>query len=168
MKKVIIVNGSGGVGKTTFETMIAGHLPAYKYSSIDIVKDMTEVCGINRNDKDEDTRKLWSDIKKLLIAYDDIPYKDVAKVIDDFNNDDMPHELLLIDIREPEEIERAKYEFNAITVLVVNNNVKHIISNASDRRVFDFEYDFVIDNSGDLNNLEEEVKRFIEWLKGEM
>jgi cellulose biosynthesis protein BcsQ len=155
-------------GKTTFETMIAKYLSAYKYSSIDIVKDMTEVCGIDRNNKNEKTRKLWSDIKQLLITYNDIPYKDVSYIVNDFNNDDLSNDLLLIDIREPEEIDRAKCDFKAITVLVVNHNVEHITSNNSDGRVFDYEYDYVVDNSGSLQDLEKEVEKFVEWLKGEI
>ena len=166
MKKIIVVNGTGGVGKTTFEKMLGKQLSTYIYSSIDIVKEMTEVCGIDKNDKDEDTRKLWSDIKQLLIAYDDIPHRDVETIIYDFNDNLIPCELLLIDIREPEEINRVRHDFDAITVLVVNNNVEHIISNSSDGRVFDFEYDYVVDNSGNLEDLEEEVKKFVEWMNG--
>lgn len=166
IKQVVITNGSGGSGKDSFAKILNKYFEVYKYSSIDIVKNITEVCGINRNDKDEDTRKLWSDIKQLLIAYDDIPYKDVAEIVDDFKANLIPTEFLLIDIREPQEIERARKEFSAITVLVENDNVKHITSNISDGSVFDYEYDFVVDNSGSLEDLEDEVKRFLEWMNG--
>lgn len=166
IKKVIITNGSGFSGKDTFAKMLNTYHSVYKYSSIDIVKEMTGICGIDRNNKEEDTRKLWSDIKQLVIAYDDIPYRDVAKVVEDFNNNFLPQDLLLVDIREPEEIERAKIELNAITVLVMNQNIEHITSNNSDSRVFDYEYDYVVDNSGSLEDLEREVKKFVEWING--
>lgn len=146
--------------------MLDTYYNVYKYSSIDIVKDMGEVCGINRNNKDEDTRKLWSDIKQLLIAYGNIPHKDISRLVKDFNDYKLPHDLLLIDIREPEEIKAAIKDFDAITVLVKNNNVEHITSNNSDGRVFDLEYDYVVDNSGSLEDLKEEVKKFVEWLNG--
>lgn len=166
IKKVIITNGSGRSGKDTFAEILNKYFDVYKYSSIDIVKDMTEICGVDRNDKSEKTRKLWSDLKALMTEYSDVSFNDISKIVRDFNCDLIQTEFLLIDIREPHEIDRAKQEFDAFTVLIKNDNVTHITSNISDGSVFDYEYDFVVDNSGNLNDLEEEVRRFIRWMNG--
>lgn len=52
--------------------------------------------------------------------------------------------MLFLHIREPEEIERAKNEFGAKTVLVKRDSIKHITSNMADGRVFNYEYDTAI------------------------
>ena len=53
MKKVFITNGSGGNGKDTFAEFLDEYISVFKYSSIDLVKEMYENIGINRDSKDE-------------------------------------------------------------------------------------------------------------------
>ena len=113
MKKVFITNGSGGNGKDTFAEFLSTYITVFKYSSIDIVKDMYESIGIDRNSKDEKKRKLYSDTKDMLTKYDDIPFKDITSIVTDFKNNKIETEVLLIDIREPEEIARAVETFGA-------------------------------------------------------
>ena len=76
--------------------------------------------------------------------------------------DDEYTRVVLMDIREPEEIERAKKEFDAKTILILNDRVPHILSNMADANVFNYEYDFVIENNGTLEEFEEAVKSFAE------
>ena len=57
---------------------------------------------------------------------------------------------MIIDIREPKEIERAKQVFGAKTVFIENNRVKQITSNMADAGVFDYTYDYTIQNNGTL------------------
>ena len=49
----------------------------------------------------------------------------------------------------------------ARNVLIINNNVPIITSNSSDFSVFDYKYDYVIENNGNLDDLEESVKTFL-------
>lgn len=152
-KQVVITNGTGSCGKDTFAIMLDKYIPTVKYSSIDKVKEIAELGGYNGG-KSEKDRRFLSDLKILFSEYNDLPFKDVKSLVDDFNANILEGELLLVDIREPNEIERAKKEFNAKTILVVNTNVNQIKSNMADANVFNYEYDYVIKNNGTLADLE--------------
>ena len=162
MKKVFITNGSGGNGKDTFANFLDKYISVFKYSSIDLVKDMYEHIGIDRNNKTEKKRKLYSDTKDLLTKYDDIPFKDVASIVADFKNNYIEADVLLIDIREPEEIEKAKIAFNAETILIKNDRVDVITSNDGDAGVFDYAYDYIIENNGTLEEFKENIRVFVD------
>ena len=74
-------------------------------------------------------------------------------------------DILIIDIREPEEIEKIVELYpEIITVLLINTNVAVIESNPSDAGVFEYNYDFVIDNSKTLKELEESAITFLKEL----
>ena len=68
---------------------------------------------------------------------------------------------LFLHIREPKEIARAVKEFDAKTILIVRDSVKHIISNMADENVFNYNYDFVVENNGTINDLSKKVKKFV-------
>lgn len=160
MKKIYITNGSGGNGKDTFAEFLRKYISVFKYSSIDLVKEMYESIGIDRNSKDEKKRKLYSDTKDMLTKYDDIPFKDIKSIVADFKNNQIDTEILLIDIREPEEIARAVKEFEAETILIDNPNVRKIKSNHADANVMNYEYDYIIENNGTLEQLDKVAKLF--------
>lgn len=161
MKKVFITNGSGTNGKDTFAKLIAEYIPTYKYSSINLVKDMLKVAGIEEGEKTEEYRLLCSDLKDRLTKYDDIPFKDITSIVTDFKNNKIETEVLIIDIREPEEIARAVETFGAETILVRNPNAKKIKSNHADRDVENYEYDYIIENDGTLEQLDAAAKVFV-------
>lgn len=158
-KKVFIINGSGGVGKDTFCEYVGHYAKVKVISSIDLVKDYASKMGWNGSKTPRD-RKFLSDLKDLLTKYNDYPFRDICQKVLWFKEDD--NEFLFIHIREPEEIDRAKKEFNAHTILMVNDNVKGIYSNHADARVLEYNYDIVIDNSGTLKDLEIIAKDFVE------
>ena len=160
MKKVFITNGSAENGKDTFAEFLSKYISVFKYSSIDLVKEMFEVAGVSKDNKTEKKRKLWSDGKDLLTEYDDIPFKDITSIVADFKNNKIETEVLLIDIREPEEIARAVKTFGAETILVRNPNAIKIESNHADRDVENYEYDYIIENDGTLEQLEKVAKIF--------
>lgn len=160
MKKVYITNGSAQNGKDSFAEFLSKYISVFKYSSIDLVKEMYESIGIDRHTKDEKKRKLYSDTKDMLTKYDDIPFKDVMSIVADFQEDKIDTEVLLIDIREPEEIARAVDVFNAKTILIRNPNVVKIESNHADRDVENYEYDYIIENNGSLEQLDSVAKDF--------
>lgn len=160
MKKVYITNGSAENGKDTFAEFLSKYITTFKYSSIDLVKEMFEFVGVSKDDKTERKRKLWSDGKDLLTQYDDIPFKDITSIVTDFKDDKIETMVLLIDIREPEEIARAVDAFGAETILVRNPNVTKIESNHADRDVENYNYDYIIENDGTLEQLDEVAKIF--------
>ena len=158
-KKVFIINGSGGVGKDTFFEYVGHYAKVKVISSIDLVKDYAYKMGWNGSKTPRD-RKFLSDLKDLLTKYNDYPFRDICQKVLWFKEDD--NEFLFIHIREPEEIDRAKREFNAHTILMVSDNVKGIYSNHADARVLEYNYDIVVDNSGTLKDLEIIAKDFVE------
>ena len=160
MKKVYITNGSAENGKDTFAEFLSEYISVFKYSSIDLVKEMFEIAGVSKHNKTEKKRKLWSDGKDLLTDYDDIPFKDITSIVTDFKSNKIEAKVLLIDIREPEEIARAVETFGAETILVRKPNAKKIESNHADRDVEKYNYDYIIENDGTLEQLSKIAKFF--------
>lgn len=144
--------------------MVGKYINTYKYSSIDKVKEIAKTIGWTGTKLEKD-RKFLSDLKLLTTQYNDMPFIDLKEIVTDFNLGLLEAKLLIIDIREPMEIEKAKNEFGAFTVLIKNDNVEKITSNMADAYVENYAYDYVVNNSGTLDDLEMEVKKFIAWLK---
>lgn len=164
-KDIFILNGMGGCGKDTFVNFLNEIVPAYHYSSVSKVKKIASRCGWNGG-KTEKDRKFLSDLKRITTEYSDMSFNDIKDVVNIFNDLDYWYTVIVIDIREPAEIERAKKEFNAKTILIKNDRVPFIKSNASDSSVYDYEYDIVIENNGTLNDFKEAIEKFAkEWIK---
>lgn len=150
-KKVIIINGSGGVGKDAFAKRVIEEtvklakcvVPVenenycvnpeifYKInntSTIDYVKNIARMFGWN-DEKSEKDRKMLSDLKDLITVYNDYPFKRITAQITDWlhcdktrPNDMYNHSFLFVHCREPKEIERIKNQFpNDTFTLLVQN-----------------------------------------------
>ena len=160
-KQIFITNGMAGCGKDTFAQFLGEIVPTFKYSSIDRVKKVAEMCGWYGR-KTEKDRKFLSDLKTLCTEYNDMPFDMIRIKVDKFRNKSNKDVAMLIDIREPEEIERAKKAFGARTILIKNDNVKFIDSNPADANVYMYQYDFVIENNSTLEAFKEKVREFAE------
>ena len=166
-KQVYIINGSGGVGKDTFVDLVSNELndllkkfhTVINFSSVDKVKKIAKEIGWDGK-KTEKDRKFLSDLKVLTSDYCDMPFRSMKSKVDEFCKDDNSY-MLFLHIREPKEISRAAKAFNAKTILVTRNQVKHITSNMADENVFNYDYDIVIDNSGTLDDLKMKAKEFV-------
>lgn len=145
-------------GKDTFAVYLNEIVPTLKYSSIDKVKEIAKLCGWDGG-KTEKDRKFLSDFKMLTTEYSDMPFNAIKQRVDEFLVDDK-FSILLIDIREPKEIEKAKKSFGAKTILIKNDRVKNISSNFGDANVFNYIYDFVIDNNGTLEDFRNTIYKF--------
>lgn len=167
-KQIFIINGSGGVGKDTFVELVSTELndilkkfhTVINFSSVDKIKEIAREIGWNGK-KSEKDRKFLSDLKILTSEYCDMPFKSMKNKVAEFINDEESI-FLFLHIREPEEIDRAVNEFGAKTILVVRDAVKHIVSNMADENVFNYNYDFVIENNGTKEELNNKVKEFIQ------
>ena len=159
VKKIFIINGSGGVGKDTFVEMISKKIVTMNVSSVDKIKEIAKEIGWDGISKTPKDRKLLSDLKSLTVKYNDLPFQYMKEKVKEFNNS--AYECLFLHIREPEEVKRAAKEFNAKTILVVRNSVEVITSNTSDARVFQYNYDHEIINNGTLEDLEQIADYFI-------
>lgn len=165
-KTIVVINGSGKVGKDTFVHLIRKHCNDYvmNYSSVNKVKMIAREAGWDGK-KTEKDRKFLSDLKLLTSEYNDMPYNDMTEVINIFKQNDYP--FLFLHIREPEEIQRFVDDFGAKTLLITNKNVKQIESNMADANVQNFKYDFIIDNSGTYEEFEQKAINFIKEVNNE-
>lgn len=158
-KQVIIINGTGGSGKDTFVDFCSEFTKIINISSVDKVKEAAKVLVGWNGEKDEKSRKLLVDLKQLSIEYNDYPTEYIKGQYEDFKNNDA--EYLFIHIREVEEIEKNKKIFNAKTLLIKNPRVELITSNTSDGNVYNYNYDYVIENDGTLDELKEKAREFV-------
>lgn len=158
-KYIFITNGMARSGKDTFAEYLNDFVPTLKYSSIDKVKDIAKQCGWDGT-KDEKSRKFLSDLKVLTSQFNDMPFQAIKTVVEQFK-EDKEKRILLIDIREPTEIEKVKKTFNAKTILIKRNSVKNITSNMADANVFNYKYDYIIENNGTLDEFYWTVYKFV-------
>lgn len=169
MKKVIIINGSGGKGKDKFVECVS-HVIECLYdgnvkniSTVDIVKDALEVLGWDGESKTEKDRLAMSELKHLSLAYNSQIYD---YIID--NVEDNDYDILFIHCREPIEIRNiitmlSPLDLNLLeTLLVKSNRVKDIKSNISDGSVENFNYDNYIFNDGTLCDLMVLATQYVE------
>lgn len=163
MKKIYITSGVGRSGKDTFCEFISKYIPTYKYSIVDLPKEAAKVLGWDGS-KTEKDRKFLSDVMDLSTDYNDAPFKDVLSLATDFkNNKDFDeYDVLIIDMRDPKDIARAVETFGAETILIRNPNVRKIKSNHADREVENYEYDYIIENDGTLEQLDKMAYLFSE------
>lgn len=162
-KLVFIVNGKPRAGKDTFAMILNRYMDVYKYSAVTKVKEIATLCGWD-GQKEERDRKFLHELKMLTSEYSDMSYQDVVNEIEKYRNGEIEADVFVVDVREPEEIERLAKEVGAITVFIENNNVPAIMSNAADANVENYEYDFVIRNNGTMKEFEDEIKIFMEFL----
>lgn len=157
LKRVFILNGCGGVGKDTFVDFVGEYVPTIHFSSVTKVKEIAKAIGWDGG-KTEKDRKLLSDLKLLCSEYNDMPLNSMREMVEEFKTSNGL--ALFLDIREPDEIEIAKQAFNAETILVVRDSVDHISSNMADDNVYNYTYDYIIDNNGSEEDLKETARTF--------
>lgn len=111
IKKIIIINGSGGVGKDAFAKRVIeetvklakcvvpvenedycvnpeifyriDNISTNNISTIDYVKNVAKLFGWN-GEKSEKDRKMLSDLKDLMTVYNDYPFKHITAQISDW------------------------------------------------------------------------------------
>ena len=156
--RVVVINGANGVGKDTFVDFIRDCCPFHtilNISTIDDVKAAARRLGWD-GIKDEKGRLFLSELKYFANQYYPISLNTVYRAIDE----NPRASCIFVHCREPKEIDKIKEEFDAITILVKNDNVE-AADNYSDQHVEDYNYDYVIDNNGTLYDLEKTAKAFI-------
>ena len=174
MVQVIVVNGAPRAGKTTFEDICIKKLGIYgtKISTIDVIKDIALECGWN-GEKTEKSRKFLSDLKKLVADNYDLPFKTIREYVrilnselERFNMENNATIYCFVDSREPDEIERIIKEFNGIAIYVDRGDGNKEYGNSSDSNTLNVKYDYIIENSGTIENLEETAEEFLALIKG--
>lgn len=173
LKHIIIINGGAGVGKDTFVEAVRDvhNNTVLNYSSVDDIKRIAIAAGWD-GIKNEKSRKFLSELKVLCDEFNDLTFKSMERAVSRFQSSFYKdNSLLFLHIREPKNIERAKEAFNAVTVLVVRDSVAKITSNQSDASVYEYDYDFIVDNNHTLDrlhptqdHLHNEARRFLKYL----
>lgn len=146
-KCVIIINGTGGVGKDTLCSMAGRQFRVRTISSITPIKEIATQAGWNGR-KDPKSRKLLSDLKRIFTEYNDLPTRYLLSELESFRSSD--EELLFVHIREPEEIDHFKRQVRGIrcvTLLVTRKATEgRHWGNASDDEVKNYHYDYLYRN----------------------
>ena len=161
-KNIIIINGTGGAGKDAFVNFCSEVEKVMNVSTVDKVKEAAKILVGWNGEKDEISRKLLGDLKRLSIDYNDAPTRYVVKKAEEFKNNDK--QIMFIHAREAEEIEKEKKLLGAKTLLITNPRVKLITSNDSDGKVNEYKYDYYIENDGTLEDLKNKAIKFVKEL----
>ncbi len=162
MKKLIfVINGRGGVGKDTLCDLAAKHFRVRNMSTIMPVKDLAAQCGWN-GEKTDRARRFLSDLKAVLVAYNDYPTTWAMGQYREFLWSD--EEILFMHIREGAEIEKfVRATGGRAKTLLIRRSAAHRASygNVSDDLAESYQYDYTYDN--DLS-LEEAEADFVDFL----
>lgn len=157
-KTLFILNGRGTSGKDEFFDRfnnLSGNLSEH-YSFINFTKNL--LSTIPNQGKSEDYRKLLAEVNTSLELYGDIPFKDCSDKIKQFYNSDKS--FLFIDCRRVKDIKRFKSYFNCYSIFIVSHRTPIISNSADSDAESPYNYDFYIDNTGDLNYLGFKIKQF--------
>ena len=164
-KRVVLINGKGGVGKDTLCNIIGKKYAIRNVSSITPIKKIAQMGGWKGGKENKD-RKFLADLKKLFIDYNDLPFLYLKEEMESFliNKDD----ILFIHIREIEEIKRfVQYTTEkgivCKTLLVTREKEKNkIYGNSADDMVEQYDYDIVYENNMSLEQTESDFMIFFE------
>lgn len=163
MTKIAIINGPAGVGKDTFVNFIKDNYligTIINVSTIDCVKTAARALGWD-GVKDDKGRKFLSELKYFANQYYPISINTVREAL----SENPRAACIFVHCREPKEIDKIKEEFDAITILVRNDYLgdipNNLPNNYSDQNVFNYDYDYIINNTGTLQDLEKTAKKFI-------
>ena len=166
MKKlVIVINGSGGVGKDTICDLAAKHFKVRNISSVDPIKEIATFCGWT-GVKDDKARKFLHDLKILTAEYNDFPTNWALNVFREFLESD--EQILFVHIREPWEIEKfVKATDGVAKTLLVRGGKRsrsRIYGNAADDMVENYEYDYYFVNDHSLDETGQLVKELFDGI----
>ena len=163
-KKVIVINGSGGVGKDTLCDMAALRYKVKNVSSITPIKELAKSCGW-QGEKTDKARKFLSDLKRLTTEYNDFPTNWIYKEYVDFLSSD--EQIMFVHIREGSEIEKfvKKTEGQAKTLLIRGGSRflgREKYGNASDDLVEEYSYDYYFTNDNPIEQTEDIFCEFLD------
>lgn len=173
--KIVVVNGIGGCGKTTFQQQcieLAKPIPVSIVSSIDYVKEIALKCGWQKGSKTEKDRKNLHQLKTLMEDWNPTLIHEkvlgtiahISHTLYGFNG---KPKLFFVDIREPYNIENFKKyceenKYCCITLLIkregyISTEPKEIVD-----EIENYDYDYVVYNDGDIVRLAEYADVFLQ------
>lgn len=166
MIKTYIINGAGGVGKDQFIKFVTDELGekyTYNISTVNIVKSIAYKIGWKGKKTPQD-RKYLSDLKDMMTYWSDLPFNDVSILtelqVEEWKESQIRDAAVFIHCREPNEIDRLVKRLGAETILIIRDTDEVYINHA-DNEVFNYNYDFIIDNNGTLEELKDSAATFV-------
>jgi len=175
MVSVVIINGLGGSGKSTFcqECVKAGSeredLVVAELSTVDFVKGIAQQCGWDGGKTQED-RIFLSDMKNAMTKWRNLPIRKVFDRIEEIVDQEKDY-LFFVNSREPEdhaEIRRMA-RANGYNVIAIKINNPNIESNEVPELVEGInscKYEMEINNDGSLEDLRKKARVFVEMNGG--
>ncbi len=170
-KTVLVINGSGGVGKDTLCDMAAARYRVCNVSSITPIKEIAALCGWDGGKEDRD-RKFLAELKALTTAYSDYPTRWILEKYRAFMTGE--DELMFVHIREGSEIAKfvAGTEGVAKTLLIRGGarmaaKIAAGYGNAADDSVEEYTYDYVYTNDLPLEETAQAFLAFLAQIVGE-
>ncbi|MBQ8350846.1 MAG: hypothetical protein IJY20_02225 [Clostridia bacterium] len=164
MKKLVfVINGRGGVGKDTLCDFAARAFSVKNVSSITPVKELAAQVGW-QGEKTDRARRFLSDLKALLVDYNDYPTVWATEQYHAFLASDA--QIMFLHIREGKEIDKfVRATAGQAKTLLIRRAAVHqeAYGNRSDDEVENYTYDYIFDN--DLP-LEEAEGAFVSYLRG--
>lgn len=160
-KVVIIINGRGGVGKDTLCSFVGKKFKTRVVSAITPIKKLAVDIGWDGT-KDARSRKLLSELKRVVVEYNDYPTGYLTEKYREFLASD--ETILFMHIREIDEIKKIREvipEEICATLLVTKEDVGSW-GNPSDDMVDQYEYEYYYDNTMPKDRSEVEFVRLIE------
>lgn len=171
-KIILIINGYPGAGKDTFADVVVGSLSdlgwhARSISSIDPIRSMLRKEGIPVDKKGPEERKLMSDVKAAINAYNRHADRMAAKTALDFIQ--RPGDrAIFVHVREPESIDfmgtLVPDSVWFTTVFVEREFDCASLSNDSDKGVEAYCYDFRAINNDTKEKFEQAAELFAQTL----
>lgn len=164
---VIVINGKGGVGKDTICDIASELFHVTNISAITPIKQIATTCGWN-GEKDQKARKFLSDLKRLLIEYNDLPNRYLVNEYEEFKRA-QTSDILFVHIREAYQISDFlnRIDGKYITLLVRSgrSSISDVVyGNASDDDVEQYRYDYVFENDCDKSKLYASVHQYFSKL----
>ena len=171
--KVIVINGQGGIGKNTFVGYcIKAHEDTRSISLINEIKYVAKILGW-KGDKTKRDRKFLNNLKQLTTKYNNFPFESVAlnisNILEQYKEDEKSTKDLIIFIhaREPEDINYLVNKYDAKTLLIRKSGLAKKYGNPADDKVFDTDYDYIVYNDANLEELEAEAEKFMRKILGQ-
>lgn len=132
MIQLIIINGLGGSGKSTFchycKVAADSRAHVYELSTVDYIKKVAGMCGWNGGKSAED-RVFLSDLKKAFAKWNNAPINEVFNSIkQNIKNDPDGNHIFFINSREPDDIKTmygkaVSMGYPIMSILVSNPNI---------------------------------------------
>lgn len=164
-KRIVIINGKGGVGKDTLCDVIAKKYIVKNVSSITPIKEIARIGGWQGGKENKD-RKFLADLKNLFVEYNDLPFVYLKKEMESFLQ--AKEEIPFVHIREIEEIKKflqyANQKNVTCTTLLITRQEENnkIYGNLADDMVERYAYDLVYKNDMPLEKVEKDFMMFFE------